>query len=244
MIELKQITKRFKNSAAVVNNVTYTIKEGEIFGLIGPNGAGKTTSIRMMTALLEPTEGEIFINGMKVAKNNKKLFEQIGVVFELPNLYRKSTIRKNLKIFADLYGVEESRIDEVMKDFQLTDKQNMRVEKLSKGWKQRVLIARAVLHNPKVLFLDEPTSGLDPNTQELIRRYIEMINQKGTTIVITTHDMNEVERLCHSVGFMYQGNLVKKGKLKEIMQEYKEANKDVDVSLSNIYANITRGELS
>lgn len=243
MIELKQITKRFKNSV-VVNNVTYTIKEGEIFGLIGPNGAGKTTSIRMMTALLEPTEGEIFINGMKVAKNNKKLFEQIGVVFELPNLYRKSTIRKNLKIFADLYGVEESRIDEVMKDFQLTDKQNMRVEKLSKGWKQRVLIARAVLHNPKVLFLDEPTSGLDPNTQELIRRYIEMINQKGTTIVITTHDMNEVERLCHSVGFMYQGNLVKKGKLKEIMQEYKEANKDVDVSLANIYANITGGELS
>lgn len=243
MIELKQITKRFKNGT-VVNNVTYTIKEGEIFGLIGPNGAGKTTSIRMMTALLEPTEGEIFINGMKVAKNNKKLFEQIGVVFELPNLYRKSTIRKNLKIFADLYGVEESRIDEVMKDFQLTDKQNMRVEKLSKGWKQRVLIARAVLHNPKILFLDEPTSGLDPNTQELIRRYIEMINQKGTTIVITTHDMNEVERLCHSVGFMYQGNLVKKGKLKEIMQEYKEANKDVDVSLANIYANITRGELS
>ncbi|RHG13687.1 ABC transporter ATP-binding protein [Tyzzerella nexilis] len=243
MIELKQITKRFKNSV-VVNNVTYTIKEGEIFGLIGPNGAGKTTSIRMMTALLEPTEGEIFINGMKVAKNNKKLFEQIGVVFELPNLYRKSTIRKNLKIFADLYDVEESRIDEVMKDFQLTDKQNMRVEKLSKGWKQRVLIARAVLHNPKVLFLDEPTSGLDPNTQELIRRYIEMINQKGTTIVITTHDMNEVERLCHSVGFMYQGNLVKKGKLKEIIQEYKEANKDVDVSLANIYADITGGELS
>lgn len=243
MIELKQITKRFKNSV-VVNNVTYTIKEGEIFGLIGPNGAGKTTSIRMMTALLEPTEGEIFINGMKVAKNNKKLFEQIGVVFELPNLYRKSTIRKNLKIFADLYDVEESRIDEVMKDFQLTDKQNMRVEKLSKGWKQRVLIARAVLHNPKVLFLDEPTSGLDPNTQELIRRYIEMINQKGTTIVITTHDMNEVERLCHSVGFMYQGNLVKKGKLKEIIQEYKETNKDVDVSLANIYADITGGELS
>ena len=97
MIELKQVTKRFKNKA-VVNNVSYSIKEGEIFGLIGPNGAGKTTSIRMMTALLEPTEGEIYINGMKVAKNNKKLFEQIGVVFELPNLYRKSSIRKNLEV--------------------------------------------------------------------------------------------------------------------------------------------------
>lgn len=163
MIELRQVTKRFKKYTAV-DHVTYTINDGEIFGLIGPNGAGKTTSIRMMISLLQPTSGEIFINGMKVEKGNKKLFEQIGVVFEIPNLYRKSTIRNNLKIFADIYGVDDGRIDEVMEEFQLTDKQDMRVDRLSKGWKQRVLIARAMLHNPKVLFLDEPTSGLDPNT--------------------------------------------------------------------------------
>lgn len=243
MIELKQVTKRFKKYTAV-DHVTYTINDGEIFGLIGPNGAGKTTSIRMMISLLQPTSGEIFINGMKVEKGNKRLFEEIGVVFELPNLYRKSTIKNNLKIFADIYGVDDSRIDQVMEEFQLIDKQDMRVERLSKGWKQRVLIARAMLHNPKVLFLDEPTSGLDPNTQELIRKYIEMINQRGTTIVITTHDMNEVERLCHSVGFMYKGKMVRHGNLQEIMQEYSAKNNETNVSLANIYSYITGGELS
>ncbi len=243
MIEVKQITKSFKKTVAV-DDVSYTIKEGEIFGLIGPNGAGKTTTLRMMISLLQPTSGEITINGLNVIKDKKELHQQIGVVFELPNLYRKSSIKGNLKNFADIYGVKEARIQEVMEDLQLTDKRDIKVESLSKGWKQRVIIARAVLHRPKVLFLDEPTSGLDPNTQELIRKYVQNLNREGTTIVITTHDMNEVERLCHSIGIMYKGKLAKYGGLEEIIQEYRTLKADENVTLADIYSEITGGELS
>jgi ABC-2 type transport system ATP-binding protein len=208
------------NHKNVVDDISFTIEKGELFGFLGPNGAGKTTTIKMIIGLLEPNQGEIWVNGIDVLKNKKLIYGDIGVVFELPNLYMRASIKNNLKIFADLYGLKDDRINEVMEDLQLCDKQDVKVGKLSKGWKQRVLIGRALLHKPKVLILDEPTSGLDPNTASLIRQYIKKLNEQGTTVVLTTHDMHEADELSHRVGIMHNGKLVAIGKPTELKSKY------------------------
>lgn len=207
MIQLNDVSKCFGERRAV-DRLSFSVEKGEIFGFLGPNGAGKTTTMRMMTGLMQPTEGEILINGMNISYHKKLIHSQIGIVFELPNLYIRSTIRQNLELFADLYGVARQRVNEVMDSLQLLEKEKVKVSQLSKGWKQRVLIARALLHKPKVLFLDEPTSGLDPNSASLIRNYIKGIQAEGTTIVLTTHDMQEAEELSDRVGIMYEGTMV------------------------------------
>lgn len=240
MIEVKNVSKIYKGTIPVVKDVSFSIKEGEIFGFLGPNGAGKTTTIRMMIGLLKTTEGEIWINNWNVHKDMKKVHGQIGVVFELPNLYLKWTIQDNLKFFADLYNVPSNQINEVMESLQLIDKANVKVSSLSKGWKQRVLIARALLHKPKILFLDEPTSGLDPNTATLIRKFIHSLKLQGTTVVLTTHDMNEADELSDRVGIMHNGRLIaldtpEKLKnqygIKEIVIEYIENEKVLNTTL-------------
>lgn len=207
MIELNQVSK-FYGERKVVDALSFSIEQGELFGLLGPNGAGKTTTIRMMIGLVQPSEGEICINNLNVSQHIKEIHSQIGVVFELPNLYVRSSIKDNLKLFANLYGVPNERLMDVIESLQLLEKQHVKVSSLSKGWKQRVLIARALLHRPKVLFLDEPTSGLDPNTASLIRHYIKQCQQDGTTIVLTTHDMQEADDLSDRVGIMFDGKLV------------------------------------
>lgn len=207
MIEVKNISKVFKETKAV-DDVSFTVNKGEIFGFLGPNGAGKTTTSRMMIGLLKPTAGEIWIDQLNVQKETKKVQERIGVVFELPNLYGKWTIIANLQFFAQLYRVPDEEVEKVLEKLKLTDRAEMKVASLSKGWKQRVLIARALLHKPKILFLDEPTSGLDPNTADLIRRYIRVLKEEGTTIVLTTHDMHEADQISDRVGIMHKGKLV------------------------------------
>lgn len=223
MVELNHVSKMFGNKT-VVNDISFTINEGDIFGFLGPNGAGKTTTIKMMIGLLEPTKGEIIINNKNVVKDKKHIYEDIGVVFELPNLYMKATIKSNLLMFADIYQVPHTRVYEIMEELQLLDKKDIKVEKLSKGWKQRVLIGRALLHNPKLLILDEPTSGLDPNTTVLIREYIKKLNHNGTTIIITTHDMNEADELCNRIGIIDHGDLKVIGSPNELKTQY-EKNK-------------------
>jgi len=207
LIKINNLSKSFGEQKAV-NQLSFSISEGEIFGFLGPNGAGKTTTIRMMIGLLKPNEGEVWINNLSVLTHAKEIHKKIGVVFDLPNLYVRSTIKENLMFFADLHDVSTERVHEVMESLHLMEMENKKVEKLSKGWKQRVLIARALLNNPSVLFLDEPTSGLDPNTAKLIRSYIKQLREQGTTIVLTTHDMHEADELSDRVGIMHQGNLV------------------------------------
>ncbi|MNO35386.1 Fluoroquinolones export ATP-binding protein [compost metagenome] len=207
MIQLTEVSKYYQERCAV-DRITFAVDKGEVFGFLGPNGAGKTTTMRMMTGLLQSTSGEIIINGMNISRHKKEIHAQIGVVFELPNLYMRSSIRDNLELFADLYKVVPSRVNEVMETLQLLDKEKAKVSSLSKGWKQRVLIARALLHKPQVLFLDEPTSGLDPNSASLIRNHIKRIQEEGTTIILTTHDMHEAEELSDRVGIMHAGVLV------------------------------------
>ncbi|MCL6459221.1 MAG: ABC transporter ATP-binding protein [Gorillibacterium sp.] len=207
MIEIKNVSKCY-GEKKVVDGLSFSIKQGELFGFLGPNGAGKTTTIRMMIGLLKPTEGEVWINHLNVLQHMKQVQADIGVVFEAPNLYVRSTIRENLNLFASLYSLPAGRVDEVMESLQLQDRSSFKVSQLSKGWKQRVLIARALLHQPRILFLDEPTSGLDPNTAALIRDFIKQFKQAGTTIVLTTHDMIEADELSDRVGIMYNGKLV------------------------------------
>lgn len=247
MIEVKNVTKVFKNTT-VVNQVNFSVNKGEIFGFLGPNGAGKTTTSRMMIGLLKPTEGEIWIDNVNVQKEPKKVHSRIGVVSELPNLYLKWTIKENLMFFAELYNVLAVRVTEVMESLQLTDKAHVKAESLSKGWKQRVLIARALLHQPEFLFLDEPTSGLDPNTAMLIRDYIDSLKRQGTTIIMTTHDMKEADELSDRVGIMHKGKLValdtpqrlKEGYGKDtVIIEYKEENNQVKKATFPLYTEET-----
>ncbi|MBW4080522.1 ABC transporter ATP-binding protein [Paenibacillus sp. S150] len=219
MIQLMEVSKFFKEKRAV-DRLSFTVDRGEVFGFLGPNGAGKTTAMRMMTGLLQPSDGEILINGMNILHHKKKIHSQVGVVFELPNLYMGSSIRSNLELFAKLYSVSLSRIDEVLDSLQLAESQKSKAGSLSKGWKQRVLIARSLLHQPQVLFLDEPTSGLDPNSAVLIRDYIRRIQAEGTTIVLTTHDMHEAEELSDRVGIMHAGRLVALDSPQSLKQAY------------------------
>lgn len=221
MIEVKNVTKVFKNTT-VVNQVDFTVNKGEIFGFLGPNGAGKTTTSRMMIGLLKPTEGEIWIDNLNVQKDTKKIHERIGVLFELPNLYLKWSVKDNLTFFAELYNVSADRVMNVMESLQLSDKANVKADFLSKGWKQRVLIARALLHQPKYLFLDEPTSGLDPNTAMLIRNFIYTLKLEGTTIILTTHDMKEADELSDRVGIMHKGKLVALDTPQKLRERYGE----------------------
>lgn len=221
MIEVNQVSKRFGNKL-IVNNITFKVSEGDIFGFLGPNGAGKTTTIKMIIGLLEPTSGDIIVNGKQNVKNKNNIYNDIGIVFELPNLYMKATIQKNLEIFSKIYQLPSERVIEVMEDLQLVDKKDMKIEKLSKGWKQRVLIARALLHKPKVLILDEPTSGLDPNTVTLIRDYIKKLNEDGTTIIISTHDMNEADELCNRLGIIDNGEFKAIGSPNELKAIYQK----------------------
>jgi ABC-2 type transport system ATP-binding protein len=213
MIEICNLTKIYEGKGAdkvkkAVDGISFSVNPGEVFGFLGPNGAGKTTTIRMMIGLLKPTEGDIRIDGINVVRHPKQAHAKIGVVFELPNLYGRSTIEANLNFFGNLNGVPRNRIDELMDSLELNDRRHTKVDTLSKGWKQRVLIARALLHRPKVLFLDEPTSGLDPNTTRLIRSYIKGLKQQGTTIILTTHDMLEADELSDQAGIMHNGKLV------------------------------------
>ncbi len=231
MIEISKLTKKY-GEKEVVKNISFTVNQGDVFGFLGPNGAGKTTTIKMMTGQLEPTSGMLKIGGEEV-REKKELYREIGIVFELPNLYMKATVKDNLTLFGKIYDLPRQRVNDVMEDLQLLDKKDMNVGKLSKGWKQRVLIARALLHRPKVLILDEPTSGLDPNTTTLLHNYIKKLNEEGMTIIITTHDMKEADLLCNRIGIINQGEMSVIGSPEELKEKYQDKEIQVQYKEGN-----------
>lgn len=231
MIEISKLTKKY-GEKEVVKNISFTVNQGDVFGFLGPNGAGKTTTIKMMTGQLEPTSGMLKIGGEEV-REKKELYREIGIVFELPNLCMKATIKDNLTLFGKIYDLPRQRVNDVMEDLQLLDKKDMNVGKLSKGWKQRVLIARALLHRPKVLILDEPTSGLDPNTTTLLHNYIKKLNEEGMTIIITTHDMKEADLLCNRIGIINQGEMSVIGSPEELKEKYQDKEIQVQYKEGN-----------
>lgn len=200
--------KKNYGNITVVNEISFNVQEGEIFGFLGPNGAGKTTSIRMIIGEIPKTSGEISILENKIPKDIKAARKIIGVVPDRQNLYDRMTLRQNLTFFAQLYNVENSIVDKLIDEMDLTEHQNKCCIDLSRGLRQRTLIARGLLHNPKVFFLDEPTSALDPHSAKMIRNLVLELRKKGTTVFITTHYMEEADQLCDRIAIIHRGKIV------------------------------------
>ena len=205
-IDIRNLSKEY-NGLLAVNQINLTISPGEIFGFLGPNGAGKTTTIRMLTGQLRPTSGQAFVMGCDVVEDRESLKPQIGVVSDSQNLYERMSGRDNLRFFARLYGVGKKRVEEILAIVGLNDRQKDKVETYSNGMKQRLVIGRALLHRPRVLFLDEPTRGLDPNVAREIRRLIQQLAREGMTVFLTTHYMEEADTLSDRVAIIHQGQI-------------------------------------
>ena len=205
MIETRDLTRRFGDVLAV-DRLTLTVRPGEIFGFLGPNGAGKTTTIRMLAALIEPTSGEATVAGCRLGKDDRRLRGQVGFLTETPGLYDRLSTEANLSFFAHLYDVEDvhGRVEHYLQWLGLWDRRAEPAGTLSKGMRQKLAIARALLHDPPVVFLDEPTSALDPEAAHLVRDFIGELRREGRTIVLCTHNLDEADRLCDRVAVFRQ----------------------------------------
>ena len=206
-IQVENLRRDF-NGIRAVNEINFSVESGEIFGFLGPNGAGKTTTIRILTGQLRPTSGQAWVMGCNVVNQRNALMPQIGVVFEHQNLYQRLSARDNLNFTAKLYGVPKSWVEDALDQVGLKDRANDNLKTYSNGMKQRLLIARALLHRPKVLFLDEPTLGLDANMAREIRRFITGLGKKGVTVFLTTHYMAEADLLCDRVAIVNHGQII------------------------------------
>ncbi|MFZ0797535.1 MAG: ABC transporter ATP-binding protein [Terriglobales bacterium] len=220
MIELTNLRKEFDDLVAV-ENLTLSISSGEIYGLIGPNGAGKTTTIRMMCGLLEPTQGKVRVAGIDVLGEPERARQYIGYLSDFFSVYEYLKVWEYLDYFAHAYKMPELeipvRVSEVIAQAGLEVKRDDMIRGLSRGMKQRLGIARAMIHRPKVLVLDEPASGLDPKARIELRNLLRSAREEGATILISSHILTELEGFCTSIGIMEKGRLVRSGRLEEVM---------------------------
>jgi ABC-2 type transport system ATP-binding protein len=231
-IEAENLVRSF-NGLKALDGISFSVVPGEIFGFLGPNGAGKTTTIRILTGQLKPSSGSARVAGCNVVTQRQELKPQIGVVFEYQNLYLRLSARDNLTFSANLYGVARSRVDEILKAMQLEERANDSLKKYSNGMKQRLLIARALLHSPKILFLDEPTRGLDPNMARQIRKIVSDLAAQGITVFLTTHYMDEADQLCDRVAILDRGRMVALDTTEKLKATYSAATlEDVFVLLT------------
>jgi ABC-2 type transport system ATP-binding protein len=207
-------------SIRAVDGISFTVEPGEIFGLLGHNGAGKTTTIRMLTGRTKPTGGRASVAGYDIVTGRDQIKPLINLVFEEQNLYERLTGCDNLQVFADLYGAPRSRVEELLELVHLTDAASRRVKTYSTGMKQRLLIARALVNGPRVLFLDEPTRGLDPSSSRELRGLMLTLSKAGTTIFLTTHYMEEADELCDRVAFLVTGKIVALDSPRELKLEF------------------------
>lgn len=203
----QDLVRRYDGLVALAG-ISFGVEPGEIFGFLGPNGAGKTTTIKILTGQLRPSGGRAWVMGCDVVTERDALKPQIGVVFEYQNLYSRLSARDNLNFAASLYGVPKSRVDEVLEQIGLQERANDGLKHYSNGMKQRLLIGRALVHRPKVLFLDEPTRGLDPAMARGIRQMVAELAHQGITIFLTTHYMEEADQLCNRVAILDRGRIV------------------------------------
>lgn len=210
-LHVEHLVKRF-GSVTTINDVSLTVPEGEIFGFLGPNGAGKTTTIRLLTGVLTPDVGTVRINGIDIHRHPLEAKMQMGVIPENSTVYADLSAEQNLHLSGKMYGMSralrEKRIDELVSQLGLGEKRKNTVRELSKGMKQRVSIACAIIHRPRVLVLDEPTSGLDVQSRRLVLETIRRMNGQGSTIFLTTHNIEEANTLCHTVCIIHKGKIV------------------------------------
>ena len=238
MIVVKNVTKKFGQKVAL-EEISFEVNKGEIFGFLGPSGSGKTTMIKILTGQLNADSGQTELLGKVSEKLTPADLEQIGLVSDTSGFYEKLSLYKNLQAYAKLYGKPNSRVDEVLKQVDLYDSKNLAAEKLSTGMKQRMFLARALINKPQVLFLDEPTSGLDPTTSKKIHELLLDLKEEGTTIFLTTHDMNEATLLCDRLSLLNRGHLIEYGTPASIIQKY---NHEKKVQLT--FADETRTEIT
>lgn len=203
-----------------VDGISFDVAPGEVFGLLGHNGAGKTTTIRMLTGRTRPTGGSARIAGFDIVSQRTEIKPIINLVFEEQNLYDRLTGRDNLEVFADLYGAPRKRVDELLETVNLVDAAKRRVKTYSTGMKQRLLIARALINQPRLLFLDEPTRGLDPASARDLRNLVQRLSAGGTTVFLTTHYMEEADELCDRVAFLSAGKIVALDTPQELKLQY------------------------
>lgn len=223
-IETVELTKKFKNKVAV-NKLNLNIKKGELFSLLGTNGAGKTTTIKMLTTLIEPTSGNIKISGLDSKVNKQKIREKINVSPQETAIALNLSVKENLEFMAGVYQIKNSKekINELINMFNLNEVLNKKAKTLSGGWQRRVSIAISLINNPQILFLDEPTLGLDVIARKELWNIIEKLKGK-ITIILTTHYMEEAEKLSDRIGIMSNGNLVDVGTVKELIQKSNSKN--------------------
>ena len=224
MIVVKNVTKKFGQKVAL-EEISFEVKKGEIFGFLGPSGSGKTTMIKILTGQLNADSGQTELLGKVSEKLTPADLELIGLVSDTSGFYEKLSLYKNLQAYAKLYGKPNSRVDEVLKQVDLYESKNLAAEKLSTGMKQRMFLARALINKPQVLFLDEPTSGLDPTTSKKIHELLLDLKEAGTTIFLTTHDMNEATLLCDRLSLLNRGHLIEYGTPASIIQKYNHEKK-------------------
>ncbi|SMC27211.1 sodium transport system ATP-binding protein [Clostridium acidisoli DSM 12555] len=224
MIEVINLTKQFKEVKAV-DNLSFNINEGEIVGLLGENGAGKTTTLRIISTMIKCTSGTVKVSGFDINKEPSKVRNEIGILFggEV-GLYDRLTARENIRYFAELNGMTKEAADKSIED--LSDRLEMkeyldrRVGKFSRGMKQKVAIARSIVHEPKVVLLDEPTAGLDVTSSRLIHDFIKHCKKENKAIVFSSHSMQEVEKLCDRIIIIHKGKMLEQGTIDELKQKY------------------------
>ena len=224
VVKLNHIEKKFDSNIAL-KDISFTIKEGEIFGFLGPSGAGKTTTIKILTGQLKPTSGNACVLGKDTSAIDEEIYEQIGIVSDTSGVYERLSVFDNLKVYADILNVDYKRIDELLKKVGLEKQKKQKAGKLSKGQKQRLILCRAILHNPKLLFLDEPTSGLDPTTANQIQNLFLELKKQGMSIFLTTHNMEEANKLCDSIALLNQGVVIEYGIPKDICLRHNDFKK-------------------
>lgn len=224
-VSLANVQKTY-DKVPVVNNLSFSINSGEMFGLLGPNGAGKSTTIRMLTTLTQPTSGQIEVAGYDVVRQKQQVKQNIGVVLQQTSVDTDLSVWENMEFHGRLHHIpnpeRRRRINQWLEYVELADRRDAVVKTLSGGMKRRLQIARALLHQPSILFLDEPTVGLDPQTRRRLWEILRDLNKQGMTILLTTHYMDEVEFLCDRIGIMDAGKLIELGTLQQLRQQHGE----------------------
>ena len=218
-VEMKNVSKAY-NENVVLNEISFSVSKSEIFGLLGPSGAGKTTIIKILTGQIFASDGEAVVLGADAKRITDEIYSKIGMVLDDQGLYERLSCYYNLKMFAEIYDIDKANVERVLAEVGLTYAMKTPAGKLSKGMKQRLVLARAIMHKPQLLFLDEPTSGLDPATALEIHKLIFDLRNSGTTIFLTTHNMSEAAKLCDNVALLNEGKIVEYGVQDEICRKY------------------------
>ncbi len=231
-ISVKGLSYSYGDNLAV-DNISFDVAPGEVIGFLGPNGAGKSTTVKMLTGQLTPATGSATLLGLDIVSERKQVQQQIGISFENSNLYEQMSAVENLNLFARLYGVKDFNALSLLEKVGLAGREKERVATYSKGMKQRLMLARAMVSNPKILFLDEPTDGLDPVSSQTIHALIRSATAQGTTVFLTTHDMVEADKLSNRVAFIDKGKIVALDKPSKLKQQYGQRALKVEVETAD-----------